>query len=203
LHLTASGEADIDGSGPLPGVGPEGKDFSKELGGQRRFLLSGESAGRSAGALIGSFDAFKSSLVVGSEITLTVPDGVERLWLAVNDLDAGYAGNSGKGFEVEAATLPALRVPAVAAQAAQAAPVTLPQVNITATTTARVTVGEAVYNLLTNHGGVTYQFLVTEHGVTPGEEPSRKSIYYILLALLILLVLFLLGRKLARKRQAS
>lgn len=167
LHLTAVGSVDIDGRGPLPSCGPQGRDFSKALQGQRRFLLSGKSAGRFACALIGSFDAFKSSFVVGSEVTLTVPDGVKKLWLAVNDLDAGYADNSGRGFVVELATLPALRVPATTAQtaqAAQAAPVVLPQVNITATSTARVIARDHVYNLLTNHGGVTYQFLVTKEG---------------------------------------
>lgn len=194
LHLTASGEVDIDGDGPQPGVGPEGKDFSNELKDERRFLLSGESAGRFAGALIGSFDAFKSSFVAGSEITLTAPQGVEKLWLAVNDLDGRYADNSGGGFDVEVATLPALGVPATAApRAAQAAPGALPQVNITATTTARVTVGRAVYNLLTNHGGATYQFLVVDAQVHGGVGPFGlpwNLIYLLLLLLLLVLLLF-------------
>jgi hypothetical protein len=202
LHLTASGEVDIDGGGPLPAVGPEGKDFSKEseTNEQRRFLLSGESAGRFAGALIGSFDAFKSSFVAGSEITLTAPQGAERLWLAVNDLDGGYADNSGRGFDVEVATLPSLRAPATAPRAAQAAAVTLPQVNITATTSARVTVGQAVYNLLTNHGGATYQFMIVDaqgHGGVGPFGLSWRLIYLLLLLLLIvlLLIVWLIRRK--------
>src|SRR5262249_39984434 len=107
-----------------------------------------------------------SSFVVGSEATLTVPDGVEKWWLAVNDLDKSYKNNSGRGFTVELATLPALHGPATTAhtaQAGQAAPGVLPQGNITATSTARVIVGNHVFNLLTNHGGVAYQFLVTEN----------------------------------------
>jgi hypothetical protein len=97
---------DIDGRGRLLSVGPEGRDFSRKLKGKGRFLLSGKAAGRFAGALIGSFDAFKSSFVVGAEITITVPDGAEKLWLAINDLDGGYGDNRGRGFEVELATLP-------------------------------------------------------------------------------------------------
>ena len=163
MHLTAFGQVDIDGRGPLPSCGPEGRNFTKTLQGKKRFLLSGKSAGRYACALIGSFDAFKSSFVVGSETTFTVPDRMEKLWLAVNDLDGGYADNRGGGFVVELATLPALRVPALRHTAQQEARVVLPQVNITATSAARVVVGDHVYNLLTNHGGVTYQFLVTEN----------------------------------------
>jgi hypothetical protein len=202
LHLTASGEVDIDGGGPLPGVGPEGKDFSNELKDERRFLLSGESAVRFAGALIGSFDAFKSSFVAGSEITVTAPQGAEKLWLAVNDLDGRYADNSGRGFDVEVATLPSLLVPATAPRAAQAAAVTLPQVNITATTTARVTVGRAVYNLLTNHGGATYQFMVVDAqghgGVGPFGLPWRLIYLLLLLLLLVLLLLVWLLRRKSR-----
>jgi hypothetical protein len=160
MHLTAAGSVDIDGRGPLPSCGPQGRNFTKAMKGKGRFLLSSKSAGRYACALIGSFDAFKSSFVVGSEVTFTVPDRVEKMWLAVNDLDMGYAANRGRGFEVEVATLPALRVPAITPQ--QEARVVLPQVNITATSAARVVVGSHVYNLLTNHGGVTYQFMVTE-----------------------------------------
>jgi hypothetical protein len=167
MHLTAFGRVDIDGRGRLPSVGPEGRDFSRNLRGKRCFLLSGKAAGRFAGALIGSFDAFKSSFVVGSEITITVPDGAEKLWVAVNDIDGGYAHNRGRRFAVERATLPGLPLQAIRAPTTQVVkgdPVVLPQVNITATSTARVVVGQHVYNLLTNHGGVTYQFLVTDHG---------------------------------------
>jgi hypothetical protein len=202
LHLTASGEVDIDGGGPLPGVGPEGKDFSNELRDERRFLLSGESAVRFAGALIGSFDAFKSSFVAGSEITITAPQGAEKLWLAVNDLDSGYADNSGRGFDVEVATLPALRAQETAPRGTQAAAVTLPQVNITATTSARVTVGQAVYNLLTNHGGATYQFLVVDAqghgGGGPFGIPWRWIYLLLLLLLLVLLLLVWLIRRKSR-----
>ena len=206
LHLSALGDVDLDGNGPLPSVGPDGKDFSNDLkAAERRFLLSGETAFRFAGALIGSFDAFKNSFLVGSELTLTVPDGTEKLWLAVNDLDGAYNDNTGNGFDVEASTLPPLQLPAKVTAAAQpqAAQVTLPQVNITAASSARVTAGRAVYNVLTNHGGVTYQFLITKHGATTGGGSKGKIIIYILLILLLILIVVLILWKRAHRKQPA
>jgi hypothetical protein len=198
LHLSALGDVDLDGKGPLPSVGPDGKDFSNDLkDAERRFLLSGETAFRFAGALIGSFDAFKNSFLVGSELTLTVPDGTEKLWLAVNDLDGAYDDNTGNGFDVEASTLPPLQLPAKVTAAAQpqAAQVTLPQVNITAASSARVTAGRAVYNVLTNHGGVTYQFLVVDakgHSVGGFFHSPFGVPWWLIYPLLLLLLLGLL-----------
>jgi MYXO-CTERM domain-containing protein len=96
---------------------------------------------------------------------------------------------------------------ALAADAPQAKalpPTALPQVNITATSVTQVKSGDAVYNLLTPHGGVTYQFLIVEAqgaGGGGGTNPSRSYLYYLLLLLLILLVLF--WRRFARRRPVS
>jgi hypothetical protein len=130
-------------------------------------------------------------------LTLTVPDGTEKLWLAVNDLDGAYDDNTGNGFDVEASTLPSLRLPAKVTAAAQpqAAQVTLPQVNITAASSARVTAGRAVYNVLTNHGGVTYQFLVVDakgHGGGGFFHSPFGVPWWLIYPLLLLLLLGLL-----------
>jgi hypothetical protein len=159
LHITASGEVDLDGKGRLPSAGPDGKDFSKADLPDLRFLLASKAAIQFAGALIGSFDAFRSSFVIGSEITLTVPERTEKLWLAVNDQDTSFNDNTGKGFDVVIARLPDFTVVAPMAETAQKA---LPQVDIAAASTAKVTAGNAVYDLLTYHGAVTYQFLIIE-----------------------------------------
>jgi hypothetical protein len=207
LHLKASGEVDLDGGGAIPASGPDGQDVSKSIG-QRSFLLRGEFGSQYGGALLGSFDNFASSFVVGSEGTVTVPNEVKDLKLAVNDLYGGFADNSGKGFEVVASTLPAFTEASPAGAAAKpetaAAKITLPQVNITATSTTRLTVGQASYNLLTNHGGVTYQFLVVAGGHSDGGYLfglSKTACYALLLLLIILLILILIWIR-ARKKPA-
>jgi hypothetical protein len=197
LHLTTSGAVDLDGRGPIPETGPDGRDVTRELGRERRFLLADASASKFGGALIGSFDAFATSFLIGSEMTLTAPDKAEKLWLAVNDLDGGYGDNTGAGFDVEISTLPPLQAAADLQRAAQAQQVTLPQLNIAAVSTARITAGDrSVYNLITNHGGLTYQLLVVEAKghVTGGFFPPFGLpwwlFYLLLLLLLIVLLLF-------------
>jgi hypothetical protein len=192
IHLTASGEVDVDGSGPLPAADPNGTDASGGGGDRRRFLLSAQSPSAYAGALIGSFDNFRSSFVVGTEATITVPEGTERLMLAVNDFDGGYGENTGAGFAVEVATLDSSPVTGEVIQRAAAPAVTMPQINIAAASGARVTLDQFTYNLVSNHGGVTYQFLVISDEGHAATEGRGKSIYIILLILGILLLLFLL-----------
>src|SRR6185295_4544177 len=169
VHISATGEVDIDGGrGPIPPSGPDGQDVSKTMG-EGSFLLGGKSGARVGGALLGSFDNFASSLVVGSEGTVTVPSEVDQLQLAVNDVVGGFADNDGRGFEIAVSTLPAFQTVAKAAGGPEAAPagapagapeVTLPQVTVTAASTSVVTIGQTSYNLSTNHGGATYQLLV-------------------------------------------
>jgi len=212
LYVAATGEVDIDGRGDLPPIGPNGQDVSKTIGEQRPFLLSGESARRYAGALIGSFDNFASSFVIGTETTLTVPNGMKELKLAVNDMEGGYGDNTGTGFEVEISTLSSVNAggnsaPGFAivpvAIAASAAKVDLPQVNITATSSARVTVGDVSYNLLTNYGSCTYQFLVVEDGAgSPKGLFGLPKLGIYGLSLLIIIVLILLILLFRRKKHA-
>ena len=205
LHLSATGAVDLDGRGPIPVTGPDGRDVTKELGGQRRFLLADASASKFGGALIGSFDAFETSFLIGSEMTLTAPDKAERLWLAVNDIDGGYGDNTGAGFDVEISTLPPLQAAGGLKRAAQAEQVTLPQLNIAAVSAARITTGDRlVYNLLTNHGGLTYQFLVVDAKSHGGggflHTPFGFPWWLIYPLLLLLLLAFLLFAWLHRRR---
>jgi hypothetical protein len=195
LHLTTSGTVDLDGQGPIPEIGPDGRDVTKELGGERRFLLADPTASKFGGALIGSFDAFATSFFIGSEMTLTAPDKAEKLWLAVNDLDGGYRDNTGAGFDVEISTLAPPQAAAGLQRAAQAQQVTLPQLNIAAVSKARITTGDrSVYNLLTNHGGLTYQFLVVnaKGHATGGFFPPFGLPWWLFYLLLLLLLLVLL-----------
>lgn len=214
VHISATGEVDIDGRGPIPASGPAGQDVSKTMGEQGSFLLGGKSAARVGGALLGSFDNFASSFVIGSEGTVTVPSEVDQLKLAVNDVHGGFADNGGKGFEVAISTLPAFNVKAQAAGGAEAAAagapapgapeVTLPQVTITAASTSVVTVGQTSYNLSTNHGGATYQLLVVAGGHTDGGYLfglSKTTCYALLLLLIIILILIIIWIR-ARKKHA-
>jgi len=47
------------------------------------------------GALIGSFDGFRTSFVIGSNSTFMVPEGATTLSLAVNDVAGGFSDNTG------------------------------------------------------------------------------------------------------------
>lgn len=214
LHLMATGRVDLDGDGQLPPVGPDGTDLTKQTGERQRFLLSSPAAAQVAGALIGSFDGFRTGFVVGSEGTVPVPQEAQQLLLAVNDHDGAFDDNGG-GFDVDVAVLPALQrtgddVPPIGAAPAAgtqaAAPgttprVVLPEVLIAATTTARVNASSDVtYNLLTHHGAAMYQLLVVkDKGHTPGPgpttEPSAMSWWWWLLAPIVLLLLLLLALK--------
>jgi hypothetical protein len=53
------------------------------------------------GALLGSFDGFKTSFAVGNGATLKVPANARLLSLIINDGDEGYAKQSGEGFNVQ------------------------------------------------------------------------------------------------------
>jgi hypothetical protein len=78
--------------------GPDG--FKNSELSKAEFLLNSKFYTPSdyVGALIGSFDGFKTSFVIGSNNSFIVPDGTETLWLAVNDLVGQYADNRGVGF---------------------------------------------------------------------------------------------------------
>jgi hypothetical protein len=211
VHMSATGQIDLDGGGPLPAVGPDGRDFRQQIAGGRqqvRFLLASPSAAQVAGALIGSFDGFRSGFVVGAEGTVEVPDGVQQLSLAINDVDGGFDENSG-AFDVEVSVLPSLQTPSDDVRPTGAAPagggattrasLVLPEVLIAATTTASVSASQDVrYNLLTHHGAAVYQLLVGKNQ-GPGPTTPGGSIPYwwwlVALIVLLLLIILLLKRR--------
>lgn len=206
LHFTANGEVDLDGRGPFPASGPDGRDASSI--GQRAFLLGGEAGGRVGGALLGSFNNFANSFVIGTEGTVDVPGDVKELKLAVNDFEAGYGDNSGDGFAVTIATLPPLNPTDTGGVILETdtAKVTLPQIDIVAASQVKVTAGQHTYNLLRNHGGVTYQFLVVNpagHEMVGGGKYGWKFFFWIFLLLLVVVILILLFLRIARKKRAA
>jgi hypothetical protein len=203
LHFSAAGQVDLDGNGPIAAAGPDGQDISGA--GRRTFLLGGDAASRLGGALIGSFNNFANSFVIGTEGTVDVPGDVKELRLAVNDFDSGYGDNSGEGFAVTVSTLPPLNPAPVEGGVARAPAVTLPQINIAATSSTQVTIGQRTYHLLLNHGGVTYQVLVTnarDHGLVGGGYDKKYYLWIILLLLLLIILIWLIRRILRKKRPA-
>jgi hypothetical protein len=79
-----------------------------------RLLMSAGSAyvaGEHVGALIGSFDDFKTAFVIGGAATFQVPAHASTLWLAVNDEAGGYDDNRGQGFEVTVLRTPPSSLP--------------------------------------------------------------------------------------------
>jgi hypothetical protein len=92
--------------------GPDG--FVDREMSQREFLLNpkGAFAGwQNIGALIGSFDNFNTSFVVGGTRSFIVPDKVERLSLAINDVAGDYEDNTGKGFSLSVILTPPMFLP--------------------------------------------------------------------------------------------
>ncbi len=59
------------------------------------------------GALVGSFDGFETSFLIGDAKTVRVPKGATQLLLAINDADGAFAAQSGKGFSVQVTQTPA------------------------------------------------------------------------------------------------
>jgi hypothetical protein len=53
------------------------------------------------GAVLGSFDNFATSFVVGNGVTLRVPAGASVLSLKINDTEKGYTMQGGDGFSVQ------------------------------------------------------------------------------------------------------
>ena len=91
--------------------GPDGF-VAKEPRGEYLLNAKGAYAGSEhVGALIGSFDEFKTAFKIGGTSTFLVPDKVTTLWLAVNDVVGQYDDNSGKGFKVTAILTPPMFLP--------------------------------------------------------------------------------------------
>ncbi len=59
------------------------------------FLLSGKvyAPNEHIGAIVGSFDGFKTAFVVGADKSFIVPQGVTKLALAVNDVVGQFKNN--------------------------------------------------------------------------------------------------------------
>jgi hypothetical protein len=102
LTLVASGLVAVDLSHEKERpTGPEGYP-------DRRFaefpMLMGKASAfvgwENVGALIGSFDAFKTAFRIGGATSVVVPDRATRLYLAVNDIRGLYGDNKGRGYDV-------------------------------------------------------------------------------------------------------
>lgn len=91
--------------------GPDGFVAREPRG---EYLLNSRSAYTGAehvGALIGSFDGFKTAFRIGGSSSFMVPDGATTLSLAVNDVAGQYGDNSGAGFSVTAVLTPPMFLP--------------------------------------------------------------------------------------------
>lgn len=86
VTVLAFGVVDLDGQGPLPPTSATGMTVPEIENSRRRFLLSeGFYVPRQhAGALIGSFDGFRNSFVIGRANSIVVPTGSDTLSVAIN-----------------------------------------------------------------------------------------------------------------------
>lgn len=76
-----------------------GQARSADINLGRRELPQGRSD--RIGAVLGSFDGFKTSFVIGNGVSLQVPAGASVLSMMINDTDTGYAMQGGDGFSVQ------------------------------------------------------------------------------------------------------
>lgn len=101
LTLISTGMVNLGGILKGRNAGPDGfgnREFTQK---ERQFLLRLGilTPSEHIGALIGSFDGFRTSFVIGAQSSLIVPDGADTLSLAVNDLAGEFDDNTGDGFE--------------------------------------------------------------------------------------------------------
>lgn len=119
ISIVANGLIDVDGKdGPVKPINPAG--FSRENtnpGVRARaaapgYLLSAAHAipEQNVGSLIGSFDGFKTSFVIGTNRSIAVPTGAEQLTLAINALRADYRAGDGD-YEINVIDTPGPHVP--------------------------------------------------------------------------------------------
>jgi hypothetical protein len=99
VTIVATGAVSLGPNQKMPN-GPDGfgnREFSK-----REFLLNSKfyNASQYVGALIGSFDGFSTGFVVGSNSSFIVPEKIEELSLAINDIRGQFDDNKGLGFNV-------------------------------------------------------------------------------------------------------
>lgn len=96
---------DLDGEKRLlPQNGPAGLPrpylarFLREVGDRFKLLLAPQAP---IGALVGSFDNFKTAFVVAEGVQVQVPKDAAYLALAINDVYGLYDDNTGTGFRVK------------------------------------------------------------------------------------------------------
>lgn len=101
VTIIAHGLINVDPeSKSIPPNGPNG--FSNPDLRQSEYLLPATAyePSENIGAVIGSFDDFKTAFVIGSDLTFLVPEGAKQLSLAVNDSNGKYGDNGGEGFRL-------------------------------------------------------------------------------------------------------
>jgi len=101
LTVISTGMVNLGGIFKGRNSGPDGFSSRELTQQEREFLLQLGilTPSQHIASLIGSFDGFKTSFVVGSNSSLIVPEGTDTLSLAVNDLRGQYDDNTGDGFE--------------------------------------------------------------------------------------------------------
>jgi hypothetical protein len=110
-HQPNGPEGFVEGRQTPPPTDPTGKQPPGSAG---EFLMSRKSSfvpAEHVGALIGSFDGFKTAFVIAGARTFVVPDKAKTLLLAVNDRIGAFTDNSGKGFEITLLSTPPSRNP--------------------------------------------------------------------------------------------
>ena len=120
ISVVATGLVDVDGkNGPTPPINPAG--FSRQVttpngvaarAAAPRYLLSpaNDIPAQNVGTLIGSFDGFKSSFVIGTNRSIAVPNGAQQLTIAINALAVDYRAGDGE-YEVNVIDTPGPHVP--------------------------------------------------------------------------------------------
>jgi len=119
VTVLAFGQVDPDGpDGPLPSTSAVGTSRNdaptvsvtalagpQYLLNNRRYIPS-----QYVGALIGSFDGFKTTFLIGPDASIAVPTGTEELTLAINGRPADYLTGRG-AFTIKTIVTPAPLVP--------------------------------------------------------------------------------------------
>jgi hypothetical protein len=119
ITIVATGLVDVDGkNGPTRPINPAG--FSRVVttpgiaarASARGYLLSPayDNPAQNVGTLIGSFDDFKSSFVIGTNASIAVPNAAQQLTIAINALPADYRVGDGV-YEVNIVDTPGPHVP--------------------------------------------------------------------------------------------
>lgn len=116
MTVIASGVVNVDpADNNIQATGPDG--FYNSSFNNDEFLLPRGyyEPSDQIGALIASFDGFNTAFVVGSNCTFVVPDGVNKVSLAVNDMKNSYGNNTGEGYHLIVITTdgfkPPMRIP--------------------------------------------------------------------------------------------